>query len=196
MSKNDIKHPVHSYCGLDLSLTSTGFCSLTGDKVIVETIKSKPKDFKDDIERLDFIMKEIGKRVGSDYSLIAIEDYFMPYRRHQIGAAIKLVSLQSLVRHRIWADGLPFVIVSPGQIKKFATGNGRSDKSLVVREVYRRWGVEADDDNQADACVLSRLARALWLEKIGEEQELLKFQRDVVEKALKDSQFYGLDHTK
>lgn len=50
---------------------------------------------------------------------------------------------------------------SPGQVKQFATQNGSADKNLVLKAVFKKWGVDVDDDNLADAYTLSRMAAAI-----------------------------------
>lgn len=48
--------------------------------------------------------------------------------------------------------------VSPTTLKKWATGKGACDKSAVVSSLTKRYGVEFDSDNEADAYALARLA--------------------------------------
>lgn len=36
-------------------------------------------------------------------------------------------------------------------VKKWATGNGNADKKLMMEYCKKRWGVDAKDDNEADA---------------------------------------------
>lgn len=52
-------------------------------------------------------------------------------------------------------------IVAPGTLKKFITGSGTSDKNLILLAVFRKWAVGLNDDNQADAYGLARLASAI-----------------------------------
>ncbi len=53
---------------------------------------------------------------------------------------------------------VPFKVVAPGTLKKFVTGDGRAKKDLMLLKVYKKWGVEFDDDNLADAYSLARFA--------------------------------------
>jgi len=84
--------------------------------------------------------------------------------------------------------GLPFFIVSPGQLKKFATSKGNGPKGIVIREIYKRWGVNAKDDNQADACVLAHVAEALRDGSTAEH----KYQQDVIQKVAKERPRYNI----
>ncbi len=49
-------------------------------------------------------------------------------------------------------------IVPPSSVKKYCTGNGAAPKSLMLKEVFRKWGVDLTNDNEADAYVLARMA--------------------------------------
>ena len=174
--------------GLDMSLTATGFCLKDGNRLSVETIKTTPKSAPNDLARLKLIVSEVMKRIPSNTTMICIEDYFTPSNRQQIGAAIKLVSLGTLVRVALLDAGFPFFVPAPSQIKKFATGKGVGQKSIIVREVYKRWGVDAKDDNQADACVLAHMAEAICCPP----EEMPKFQEDTIKKIVKERPCYNV----
>jgi crossover junction endodeoxyribonuclease RuvC len=53
------------------------------------------------------------------------------------------------------------VLVTPSQLKKFVTGKGNADKSVVMKEVYKRFSIDTDDDNTADAVVLGHIGMTL-----------------------------------
>lgn len=67
----------------------------------------------------------------------------------EVGACIKL----AWHRHT-GSDHFPRCL-SPGQIKKFSSGNGACKKDLVIKEVFRKWKFDTDDDNVADAFALA-----------------------------------------
>ena len=46
-------------------------------------------------------------------------------------------------------------------MKKFATGKGNVEKNVVMKAVYKRFGIDTDDDNTADAVVLGYIGLAL-----------------------------------
>jgi Holliday junction resolvasome RuvABC endonuclease subunit len=83
-------------------------------------------------------------------------------QQHKIGeggGAIKLALLHS------YGSGDPVAyptLVAPTSLKKFVTGTGKSQaKSQMLLSVYKKWGVELDDDNAADAYGLARVGVAL-----------------------------------
>ena len=176
------------FVGLDMSLAATGFAMKRGDVVTMETIKTTPRTCEHDLARLRYITDEVMQRIPKDVKMIGIEDFFTPQNPFQIGAAIGLAMLGATVRMALYEAGYSFFVISPGQIKKFATGKGSGQKSIVVREVYKRWGLEAKDDNQADASVLAFLAEALT--KPGEDRP--QYQKEVVKTVLADRPRYNV----
>lgn len=52
-------------------------------------------------------------------------------------------------------------IVTPGSLKKFATGSGAAKKAEILKAVYQKWGFDTNDDNEADAYTVARLAHLL-----------------------------------
>lgn len=181
--------PIPSFVGLDLSLTSTGFCLKQDRSICLDTIKTVPKDFPDDLARLIYIRDQLLIRIPESVKMVCVEDFFTPQNSFQIGAAISLAMLGTAVRLAMYESGIPFVIIAPSQIKKFATGKGVGPKSIVVREVYKRWNVDARDDNQADASVLAYLAEAL-VTPITDDTP--KFQAEVIRTVLKDRPRYNI----
>jgi len=180
------------FVGLDMSLSSTGFCVKGPDGVTLETIKTTPKSADNDLERLLLICREVMGRIPANVGMVCIEDYFTPSNSMQIGAAMKLVALGTAMRLALHYVKLPFYVIAAPRLKKFITGKGNSPKSIIVRETFQRWGVNAADDNQADGAGLAYLAEAIWLAKKGESQEgLTKPQLAVVADSLKTAPNYN-----
>ena len=186
--------------GLDMSLTSTGFCLKDGTRMDVETIKTTPKTHPHDLERLQYIVKEILKRIPPEpeVDMICIEDFFIPLSKAQFGAAIKLVQVGTLMRIALYNKGYKMYIPAAGQLKKFATGKGNVPKSVVVREVYRKWGLEAKDDNQADACTLAHMAEAIVCHfdpnaTLVTKGEIHKYQVETIAKVIKERPNYNIN---
>lgn len=55
--------------------------------------------------------------------------------------------------------------VAPSTRAKWATGNGKADKAAVASALYRRFGINADSSDEADAAVLALMGaqRLNWL---------------------------------
>jgi Holliday junction resolvasome RuvABC endonuclease subunit len=169
-----------SYIGLDLSLTATGFALKCGQNITLETIKTEPKNFLNDLVRIVHIRDTLLKKIPTDVKLVCVEDFFTP-RGPQIGSAIRIAMLGTAVRLALHERKISFFVVSPTSLKKFITGKGVGEKSLILREVFRRYGVDAKNDNEADGCTLAFLAESVDMARNGIDQEnLIKPQKEVV----------------
>ena len=51
-----------------------------------------------------------------------------------------------------------YKVIAPGTLKKFITGKGNAKKDLMLMKVYKKFGIEFEDDNLCDAYSLARLA--------------------------------------
>jgi Holliday junction resolvasome RuvABC endonuclease subunit len=64
------------------------------------------------------------------------------------------------VTWRMWRNHIPLLVMTPGSVKVYATGNGNADKDDVLVAALKRWpGFGIANNNEADAAVL--LAAAL-----------------------------------
>lgn len=139
------------YLGLDLSLTATGVASLAAAGFDVSTLVTDKKRGND---RLQFIRERIALRLEGCKG-VGIEGYAMgsKFNREAMG------ELGGIIRLLIWERGIPYVNIAPTALKKFATGNGgKGEKGLVMVEVFKRYGISVEDNNQADAIVLAHMA--------------------------------------
>jgi len=170
--------------GLDMSLTGTGIAIRKDNNIAVETIKTTPTTCKNELERFRYISDEVMKRIPENVNMICIEDFFTPLGAAQMGAAIKLVMLGTTMRLALYKKNLPFCIISPQSLKKHILGKGTGQKSFVVREVFRKYGLDVSDDNQADAAVLSVIAEHLFLTLNNQPVDMTKPQEEVIKKVI------------
>jgi len=71
---------------------------------------------------------------------------------------LQMGALHFMIRIMLKRRGVNFKVVAPGTLKKFVTGKGNSKKDLMLLHTYKKWGVEFDNDNLADAYGLARMA--------------------------------------
>lgn len=172
--------------GLDLSLTGTGWVlddALTLQTGLVDT------DKLEGLERIQEIYIKVEELVDSypkdqvpNQTLIVIEDFSFASK----GASLfQIAGLGYIIRYYLWDRGLKFVLVPPTVLKKFCTGVGNSDKNVILKEIYKRWGADINDDNIGDAYVLSRIGRALagW----DKPEDLTSFQKDALKQLEKSN---------
>ena len=48
--------------------------------------------------------------------------------------------------------------IPPMTLKKYAAGKGNANKQEMLMQIFKRWGLEFNDDNAADSYALARLA--------------------------------------
>jgi crossover junction endodeoxyribonuclease RuvC len=73
-------------------------------------------------------------------------------------SALVLGELAATVKLTLWNKEILPLQIPPMTLKKYATGKGTSKKQEMLLQMYKRWGVEFNDDNAADAYALARLA--------------------------------------
>ena len=66
---------------------------------------------------------------------------------------------------------------SPNQVKKFATNKTTAGKELIMKEVYKRWGFDTDNNNLSDAYAMAQIGRAY----LGSMDKLTAFQQEVID---------------
>lgn len=151
--------------GLDLSLVKTGIAIVRSDSKVLYSglVKSKPCGDKaiDELKRLDSIVNEIMEHLRSaKIDLVVIEN--LAFMARNTTALTQLAGLSYLIRTRIWKElKVPFVLVAPTSLKKFITGSGKGDKSLMMMSVLRDYDFESLDDNECDAYSLAIVGLAL-----------------------------------
>lgn len=187
------------YLGLDLSFSATGFFLIDekGEQVIEKEIASEPSQFINDIQRSDWIAKQIIDII-KDYDIknIMIEDYFNGGSNSQVG--LRLAVLGSIVRLRLLEKGYSFMTITNAQNKKFISGNGHANKDQMQMFVLKKYNVMSFSNNTADACGMAHVAKAYYefTNNIVNKESFLKYEWDVIKKMTKDSEIttpYTLD---
>jgi crossover junction endodeoxyribonuclease RuvC len=54
-------------------------------------------------------------------------------------------------------------------LKKYAAGKGNAKKQEMLLQIYKRWGIEFNDDNAADSYALARLVSGNFITKMEED---------------------------
>ena len=155
--------------GIDPSLTCTSLVALHGDEHRVHRVETDPKRFSSPQHRLAYMRRRLESVLDEHWpvKLVAIEGYAFGSRTAQHSIA----EWGGLLRYTLWLQDFAFVEVPPTTIKSFVTGKGNSEKALMLREVFRKWGFEAFDDNDADAYCCARFAQALLLPAITKARQ-------------------------
>ena len=115
-------------------------------------------DIKEWLEdTLDYIQEH-----GAELLDVSIEGSVL-----QSPAALKLGELAAIVKLSLYERDKIFPLqVSPMTLKKFASGKGNSKKQEMLLQMYKRWGIEFNDDNAADSYALARLIRGVGINAV------------------------------
>lgn len=148
--------------GLDLSLTATGVAVIEdGKKLFSGVIRSHPAGKRpvDELERILDIVGRVEKildtHMDAGEGLVVIENLAFMAKGNTL---TQLSGLNYFVRKMCRDRGWRFALVAPLTLKKFVTGKGKGDKSVMMAEIHKRWGEAFLDDNEADAYALARAA--------------------------------------
>lgn len=168
--------------GIDQSLTGTGLCILEDGKIVLSRlIASKKKGVERIIEIKNEIIKTFNE-VHPDY--VAIEKYsFTPGR----AMAFELGELIGVVKVTLAELGKVPVVVYTAHVKKYATGKGNADKSLVLLNVYKKFNVEFDNNNLADAFVIAKIMESIVMIKDNKKKkkDFEKYEWEVIGEYIK-----------
>lgn len=180
--------------GVDPSLTATGVCRMAGLDGGVEgavtTFNTEPKDsrpwrFIRQRERLRAFLE--ASRVGSSL-LVAMESEVWTHRADQASDSAAIQALYQVLLYELreeWlrAGGpvLGYLPVNPSQVKKWLGAKGKDE---VLLQVYKRYGREFRDHNQADAFTIAAIGQAYLLARDGGEDRWTQPQREVLDKLL------------
>ena len=155
---------VSYYLGIDPSLNNTGCVVVNENKEVVFTTVIHT-NIEDNIYlRIKHIEEEIAKIID-EYkpSYVAIENLSFASRGKGM---FQLAGLHFLVCLSMVNKNVPFIEVAPTTLKKFVTNSGRARKELMLLQIYKRYGVEFDSSDEADAYGLALMALTKSLEKL------------------------------
>jgi Holliday junction resolvasome RuvABC endonuclease subunit len=127
--------------GLDLSMTATGLVTVLGNAATVRPLRKG-----------DWRLMELADNVlvfAADADLVVIEDLVT-----RTPAASITGMVHGAIRTMLLRSGIPYVLLTPATLKKFATGRGNAGKPEMAVALFKRAGLELTDDNQVDAAWL------------------------------------------
>ena len=162
--------------GLDLSLNETGLCVLETISALTSVNESNPKKnkwkkfIKEDLietqiiktfpdiiidHRLDSIVSHINDaNLKYHPEIVIIEGLAFQGKGN---SSAQLAGLHYLVRNYLIKNEVHFKIIPPTKLKKFVSGKGNAKKDLMLLNVYKKWGIDFDNHNLADAFGLAMM---------------------------------------
>lgn len=95
----------------------------------------------------------------------------------ELAATVKLTILAYYeIEEVTWHLRAPLQI-PPMTLKKYATGKGTAKKQEMLMQIYKRWGIEFNDDNAADSYALAKLAAGINIDAV--EKAVVEQVKDV-----------------
>jgi len=155
--------------GLDPSTARIGYADPAGALFSI-TAQAGPSDRA---RRLDELDRELERTIRTRPPLPNLVVLEAP-TQHGPGALgmIRQAEVRGVLLRRLFVLGIPFAEVTPGSVKRFATGNGAAGKDAMVAAALEL-GAEVGNDDEADAFHLRRFGRVVYgLEKHLEHHEL------------------------
>lgn len=83
----------------------------------------------------------------------------------QLGATIHHAKLNGILEKICAEKDIEMITITPSELKKFATGNGRASKEDMIEAARKFLGYEGDNDNEADALWLNVMLRDFLISK-------------------------------
>lgn len=141
--------------GLDLSLNHTGWYGTASNTYgLIE-----PPEKCVGVQRLVFLQDALGQVLFQQKhpDLIIMEGYSFGSRNkaHQVG------EWGGIARMTIYRGLMRGAVVTPNSLKQFVSGKGNSEKEMMLKETFKRWGQDFNDNNVCDAFGLAMMGLAL-----------------------------------
>lgn len=146
------------YIGIDYSISSPAMCIIKDDiteihcfhkedsffylvdknlnnfKIITYTLNKKLLNLYDYYEKqTDIIISAILQSLNSSDYHLSLEDYSFSSN----GKVFNIGESTGILKYKLYKNKLSYVVFSPKTIKKFATGNGNSNKDNMVDQFYK-----------------------------------------------------------
>lgn len=140
--------------GADLSLTRTGIAAPDGNAHVLRP----PHGAKQPEERLAWLRRSLLAEVTEhDVTIVALEGFSFGSRGRTLD---QVHGLGWIIRMALREAEVPYVIVPPSTLKRYATGRGNADKAAMQMAAQKRLGYDTDkpDDNEVDSLFLRAMA--------------------------------------
>ena len=139
---------------IDASLNESGICIFDNNGVLIYTHIIDNKKKLIGMERLSHIKKNIEYIIKTkNINIVGIEDYSYGSKGQAI---INLGELGGVIRLYLYEHKIKFKTIAPTTIKKFITNKGNAKKELMLLKVYKKYGIEFENNNMCDAYALGK----------------------------------------
>lgn len=186
-TKNGKKEKPVYVIGIDFSITEPGivvYDSRTKLHSHRELELQSRKDFKYKVDRAKHVVDNIiyslkQELINPDKIVIVMEDYAYGAKGRTFDIAEVASLLKNTLRHSYLFDFSRFWLVCIQHLKMFTGAKGNCGKDVVIKNVYKRWDFDTDNNNVADAFVLCQIGKAvnrIW------DKSPTSFQKEILTK--------------
>jgi len=162
MRKLDFKTAL--YMGIDQSTTSSGIIILDwkGKIVLERLIKYNSNTINNTDMRLVWLHQEfLNVMLDERFLNICLVGYELPSATRPAQAHL-MGETAFTIKLACWKTDLPYITIAPQRIKKYvAATKSEGVKSLVMKNVYKQYDYDVNDDNLADAFVIAQITKEL-----------------------------------
>jgi crossover junction endodeoxyribonuclease RuvC len=107
------------------------------------------------VSKLDLLQEHYIQEIAMEGTVLASQSALV---LGELAATVKL-TLWNYFKNYDHQDHLRVPLqIPPMTLKKYAAGKGNAKKQEMLMQIYKRWGIEFNDDNAADSYALARLA--------------------------------------
>lgn len=130
------------------------------------------------MRRLAHVLKFVKSKVDPD-SFVVFEGFAFsqPNQAHQLGG------IGYLLRFYLWQQGIDWMEIGPTKLKQFVTGKAFAKKEEMMKDVLKRFSVDTDDNNVADAVALAHVG----MTKLGYYPNATQYQMECILPSVKKS---------
>ncbi len=170
--------------GIDYSITEPGIC--VGDEMDNDCVSYKTPswtNYSHRIKRFTHYSSLLIKQIPYyDYSniIIMIEDYAAGGQ----GKTNQIAEATGILKYRLYKEGLNLnnlLLCSIQHLKMFCSTSGAAKKELILKDVYKRWGFDTNNNNEADAFVLWKILKAMF----DPDEKATEYQKGILKKIRK-----------
>lgn len=184
------KKKSYNFIAIDYGMTRPGLCFTDKNKkegftcISYDTPKKENYDHRilrfEDVG--DILINEIPYTVANTKTIIMMEDYAAGAKgkTDEIAECAGILKYKLLVEYGIKPNQLWLCNIS--HLKMFVSGKGQSKKELILKEVYKKWKFDTNDNNEADAFVMWKILKALYHEH---EDTITVYQKGILKKIRK-----------
>jgi crossover junction endodeoxyribonuclease RuvC len=168
------------FAGIDPSLTATAVAIIdNGGKLVQSDVISFKWDGPKRLAGIrDLTLRLLRNQCPASLDCtICIEHYAMGCKFGRESAG----ELGGVLRVMLYENDYNYYEIPPLRLKQFATGKATAEKDHILMAVYKKWGIEFQKNDEADAFILAQIARAIYMVRNNEDIQLTAYEREVIQ---------------